>query len=57
MPIAGTTYRYKDKEELLAAALELSVAQYDTAELLTDAARGVTLRGIASDSPPSRDRI
>ncbi|ASF11699.1 hypothetical protein NBRGN_057_03150 [Nocardia brasiliensis NBRC 14402] len=27
------------------------------AELLTDAAQGMTLRGIASDFPPTRDRI
>ncbi|WP_067817033.1 TetR/AcrR family transcriptional regulator [Nocardia inohanensis] len=132
VPIAGTTYHFKDKEELLAAALELAVAQYesimaaiprahpghditdiidqtadalvacfttdravttvqfelyvaairrpalraiadrftaatramyahytdaDSAELLADAAEGMTLRGIASDFPPSRDRI
>lgn len=132
VPIAGTTYHYKDKEELLAAALELSVAHYetimatipdaqpgygiaeiidqtaealvgcfttersvttvqlelyvaairrpalrsiadrftaatramyahytdpDTAELLADTAQGMTLRGIASDFPPTRDRI
>ncbi|MGX1770693.1 TetR/AcrR family transcriptional regulator [Nocardia brasiliensis] len=132
VPIAGTTYHYKDKEELLAAALELSVTHYetimaaipetqpgygiaeiidqtaealvgcfttersvttvqlelyvaairrpalrsiadrftaatramyahytdaDTAELLADTAQGMTLRGIASDFPPTRDRI
>ncbi|MCU1641592.1 MAG: TetR family transcriptional regulator [Nocardia sp.] len=132
VPVAGTTYHYRDKEELLAAALELAVQRYEavmseiprirardriqdivdltadaltacftteravttvqlelyvaairrpalrpiadrftaatramfghytdaeTAELLTDAAQGITLRGIATDSPPSRDRI
>ncbi|WP_405134220.1 TetR/AcrR family transcriptional regulator [Nocardia sp. NBC_01388] len=28
VPIAGTTYHYKDKEDLLAAALEICVAEY-----------------------------
>ncbi|WP_194813661.1 TetR/AcrR family transcriptional regulator [Nocardia sp. XZ_19_385] len=28
VPIAGTTYHYKDKEDLLAAALEICVADY-----------------------------
>lgn len=31
VPIAGTTYHYKDKEDLLAAALETCVADYATA--------------------------
>ncbi|WP_282779004.1 MULTISPECIES: TetR family transcriptional regulator [unclassified Nocardia] len=132
VPIAGTTYHYKDKEELLTAALELCVADYaalmaaipaadpamtiegiidqtaealigcfttertlttvqlelyvaairrpalrpiadrfteatrtmyahytdtDTAALLTDTAQGITLRGIATDTPPTAEQI
>ncbi|WP_378740963.1 TetR/AcrR family transcriptional regulator [Nocardia brasiliensis] len=132
VPIAGTTYHYKDKEDLLAAALEICVADYaalmaaipqsdpaitidaiieqtanalvgcfttertittvqlelyvaairrptlrpiadrfteatrtmyahytdtDTAALLTDTAQGITLRGMATDTPPTAERI
>ncbi|MGV9411616.1 TetR/AcrR family transcriptional regulator [Nocardia sp. NPDC003693] len=132
VPIAGTTYHYRDKEELLAAALELCVSDYaaimaaipgadpgmtitgiieqtahalidcfttertrttvqlelyvaairrpalrpiadrfteatrtmyahytdpDTAALLTDTAQGITLRGIATDAPPTSEQI
>ncbi|WP_063726326.1 TetR/AcrR family transcriptional regulator [Nocardia brasiliensis] len=132
VPIAGTTYHYKDKEELLAAALELCVSDYAalmaaipgsdpamtiagiidqtahalvecfttertrttvqlelyiaairrpslrpiadrfteatrtmythytdpaTAALLTDTAQGITLRGIATDTPPTAQQI
>ncbi|MEV6073318.1 TetR family transcriptional regulator [Nocardia sp. NPDC052001] len=128
VPIAGTTYHYRDKEDLLAAALELCVTDYaaimaaipgadptltiegiidqtaralidcfttertlttvqlelyiaairrpalrpiadrfteatrtmythytdpETATLLTDTAQGITLRGIATDTPPT----
>lgn len=132
VPIAGTTYHYRDKEELLVAALELCVADYaalmaaipesdpdltitgiidqtahaligcfttertlttvqlelyvaairrpalrpiadrftaatramyahytdpGTAALLTDTAQGITLRGIATDTPPTAEQI
>ncbi|MEV6279255.1 TetR family transcriptional regulator [Nocardia sp. NPDC051832] len=132
VPIAGTTYHYKDKEDLLVAALELCVADYaalmaaipdsdpamtiegiieqtahalvacfttertvttvqlelyvaairrpglraiadrftaatramyahytdaETAALLTDTAQGITLRGIATDAPPTAPQI
>ncbi|NNH75262.1 TetR family transcriptional regulator [Nocardia uniformis] len=132
VPIAGTTYHFTGKEELLAAALEICVGDYeaimasivedgptrtiaeiidqtatalvdcfsnervvttvqlelyvaairrpalrpiadrfteatrtmyahytdaDTAALLTDTAQGLTLRGMATDTPPTTDRI
>ncbi|GAA5093038.1 TetR/AcrR family transcriptional regulator [Nocardia iowensis] len=132
VPIAGTTYHYKDKEDLLTAALEICVADYaalmaaiprtdpaktieqiidqtadaligcfttertittvqlelyvaairrpalrpiadrfteatrtmyahytdpDTAALLTDTAQGITLRGMATDIPPTGEQI
>ncbi|MFC9437711.1 TetR/AcrR family transcriptional regulator [Nocardia sp. NPDC057030] len=132
VPIAGTTYHYKDKEDLLAAALEICVADYaammaeipganpdlriedlidrtadalidcftsnrtittvqlelyvaairrpglrpiadrftettralysrytdpETAALLADSAQGITLRGMAATTPPTRQQI
>lgn len=132
VPLAGTTYHYKDKDDLLRAALEVSVAEYEaytdsflaqnpnltldevidrtadaliacftaqrvattvqlelyvaairrtalqpiaerftqatrrmyahytdheTATLLTDLAEGITLRGMATPIPPTRDQI
>ncbi|MFI9505923.1 TetR/AcrR family transcriptional regulator [Nocardia sp. NPDC052566] len=132
VPIAGTTYHYRSKEDLLLAALEISVAEYEaimaaipvdhpdlvvadviemtadalldcftaqrarttvqlelyvaairrpalrpvadrftaatrglyarytdpeTAELLADLAQGLTLRGMASMNPPTREQI
>jgi TetR/AcrR family transcriptional regulator, regulator of biofilm formation and stress response len=132
VPIAGTTYHFKDKEDLLAAALEICVADYETvmatiptmrpdlsitalieqtaaalvdcfgpartlttvqlelyvaairrpalrpiadrftqatrtmyahytdpetADLLTDTAQGITLRGMAATTPPTEDHI